>query len=148
MADLEADFRAFIKQEWLGWMEFYEPRRGSGVGFPDMQILAYHKLIPIELKIATLKGDKIYSSPFSPAQIGWHKRFSDNGGIADVWWGVKEQGKWKAFSTFSFDGDRLIEMIVDWKSGYLIGDEVRQVYIKEVSMIVNPQLIHEVAGNA
>jgi len=39
-------------------------------------------------------------------------------------------------------------MIVDWKSGYLIGDEVRQVYIKEVSMIVNPQLIHEVAGNA
>lgn len=78
----ELDFKRWLRKEWKGWSEAYEPRRGGGVGIPDIQLLVRGKLIPIELKIGEIKDGIVKPREIRADQIGWHKRFMRAGGLS------------------------------------------------------------------
>jgi hypothetical protein len=73
----ESDLKKWIRQHWVGWIESYEPRLGSNLGIPDLQILVGRKIVPVELKIADIKEGILYPSEIRPAQINWHRRLAE-----------------------------------------------------------------------
>jgi len=75
----ESDFKKWFRKHWSGWIESYEPRRGSGVGIPDIQVVVGGRIVPIELKIGTIKDGVLYPREVRPAQIVWHKKLNDAG---------------------------------------------------------------------
>jgi len=79
----ESEFKQWFRKQWLGWVESYEPRRGSGVGIPDLQIVAGGRIVPIELKIGTIKDGVLYPREVRPVQIAWHRKLND-AGIASI----------------------------------------------------------------
>jgi len=79
----ESEFKKWFRKKWLGWVESYEPRRGSGIGIPDLQIVANKRIVPIELKIGTIKDGLLYPREVRPAQIAWHRKLND-AGIASI----------------------------------------------------------------
>ena len=76
----ENDFKRWVKANWLGWSETYEPRKGSGVGIADMQFLVNGQLLPVELKVGRINYDMLYIDEVRPDQIGWHFRLNKAGG--------------------------------------------------------------------
>lgn len=83
----------------MGWSEAYEPRRGSGTGMPDVQVLLDDILLPVELKLGEVKGDRIFASDFQPAQVSWHTKFHLAGGraifLVGLWQGSRHpDGDW------------------------------------------------------
>lgn len=79
----ESEFKKWFRKQWLGWVESYEPRRGSGIGIPDLQIVAGGRIVPIELKVGAIKNDILYPREVRPAQIVWHRKLND-AGIASI----------------------------------------------------------------
>ena len=69
--------KKWIRQNWVGWIESYEPRLGSNMGIPDIQIIVGRRIIPIELKVADLKDGILYPSEIRPPQINWHRRLAE-----------------------------------------------------------------------
>lgn len=78
----ETDFKVWFREQFKGWSEAYEPRRGSGTGMPDIQILLDGLLLPIELKLGEIKNGRVFADEFQPAQVSWHYRFNQAGGVA------------------------------------------------------------------
>lgn len=93
---LETRAKAILRRTIGGWSESYEPGRGSGVGYPDLQFLVRFRetttllpmLVPVEVKmgreICGLSGGKIVSKRIRPAQISWHHSFQEAGGVSFV----------------------------------------------------------------
>lgn len=93
MARLETEFKKWFRRNWSGWIESYEPRRGSGVGIPDIQIAVAGRIVPIELKVGTLdENDVLWIDEIRPDQIGWHRRASESGIYTQFLVGVYEEG--------------------------------------------------------
>ena len=70
----ELKLKKYIRENFDGWSEAYEPGRGGGVGVPDLQFLVKFQLLPVELK---LDGNDL-----SPKQKLWHEKFRKAGGVS------------------------------------------------------------------
>jgi hypothetical protein len=107
---MEIDFKHWFRSR-CRWSEAIEPGLGSGVGIPDLlMISARNKLFPVELKEGVWKGDRLFTTKVRAAQINWHKRFKDAGGISYVVVGVKDADViWVAY---------VVKDLTDWKSGW------------------------------
>lgn len=86
----ELKFKQWFAKNWNGWLSTYEPRRGGTVGIADIQILIRGRLVPIELKVGTLKNGKLVANDIRPAQIRWHYDLSKAGGQSFFLIGVME----------------------------------------------------------
>ncbi len=80
----ETKAKKILRHAIGGWSESYEPGRGSGVGYPDLQFLADGILIPVEVKIGRESGCRIFSERIRPSQIQWHHEFQEAGGDSFV----------------------------------------------------------------
>src|SRR5688572_20062877 len=78
----ETEFKVWFRGQWKGWSEAYEPRRGGGTGVPDVQILLDGQLLPVELKLGEVRDGRVFADDFQPAQVSWHARFWQAGGVA------------------------------------------------------------------
>jgi hypothetical protein len=90
---VESDLRSDFRMRWSGWLETYEHARGGGAGIPDVQILVDRLLVPIELKRAELVGNRLFSDTIRPAQISWHFRFQESGGLSFFMFGMVVGGR-------------------------------------------------------
>jgi len=66
------------------WSESYEPGKGSGVGYPDLQFLVGDRLWPVELKVGKVVGHLIKPTCVRPSQVAWFHGFLSAGGKADL----------------------------------------------------------------
>tara|TARA_R110000822_G_scaffold287462_1_gene408721 strand:- start:285 stop:725 length:441 start_codon:yes stop_codon:yes gene_type:complete len=89
----ESEMKVWLRKNWDGWMETYEPRIGSGIGIPDVQIVVDKAIIPIELKLARVEREMLYSSPIRPSQIAWHRALSEFEVPSLFLFGVGKTGK-------------------------------------------------------
>ena len=109
----ESDFKRWLRTNWDGWMETYEPRRGTGIGIPDVQIVVDGRIVPIELKVGVIKNGVLFPREIRPPQIVWHKKLND-AGVASV----------LLIGVYDFTIDDFIACAVDgqyirnWKHGY------------------------------
>lgn len=78
----ELKLKRYVRQNFNGWSEAYEPGRGGGVGVPDLQLLVKWRILPVELK---LDGNDL-----SPKQKLWHKNFREAGGFSALLTGSKK----------------------------------------------------------
>jgi hypothetical protein len=115
-------FESAYKREFratLGvWSEAYEPARGSGVGYPDLQFLVCGILVPVELKKGRLKGERIYPMNVRPSQIAWLHNFNKAGGRAFLLVCTGEPSRMSAWAIPSIDR----EVTSKWKQGWLVED--------------------------
>jgi len=94
----ELDFKRWFRKNYDGWSEAYEPRQGSGVGLPDIQVLEKGYLIPIEMKVGIEHSGLLKVRNIRPAQISWHYRFWRAGGTSFILVGVRCHEKhWKIY---------------------------------------------------
>jgi len=89
----ESEFKRWVKANWYGWIESYEPRRGTGVGIPDLQLLIGGRLVPCELKVGRIADDLLYVNEIRADQTGWHHRFNKAGGSSIFLIGVGDKQK-------------------------------------------------------
>ena len=75
--------REILDAEGL-WSESYEPGFGSGVGYPDLQVLVWGRLVPLELKRGWVRDGRVFCTRIKPSQISWHHRFLMAGGNSKV----------------------------------------------------------------
>lgn len=127
MANPETKFKRWWLSCWEGWHEHYEPRRGSGVGMPDVQVLMelpdrdHTSLVPIEFKVGEICPDtrRLLVSGFEPAQPSWHYRFNAAGGFSLVMVGVPAIGdprhRWWPYVIHP----SVREPLLDWRDGFL-----------------------------
>lgn len=106
---LKRKFRAAIGV----WTEAYETRSGSGVGYPDLQMLVGRLLVPVELKAGGVENGRLRCSEIRPSQISWHHEFLKAGGksFIVVCWSYGGLNAWAIPST-----DR--EVTSKWKQGW------------------------------
>lgn len=114
----EAQFKKWLRDNWLGWIESYEPRRGSGVGIPDIQIEFDQRLWPIELKVGDIAEGRLYPREVRPDQINWHRRLADRGVV--TYFLVAVYGLKGLDYVFGIGPEEIRE----WKQGYDL-DEVK-----------------------
>lgn len=89
----EAELKARLRKIVGGWSESYEPGRGSGVGYPDLQFLLGNRLLPVEVKQGFIQDGRIHCDRIRPSQINWHDNFLKNGGLSFVFalWGQRNE---------------------------------------------------------
>jgi hypothetical protein len=104
----EIDFKRWTRENYKGWSEAYEPRRGSGVGIPDLQFLVRGRLIPAELKIGEIKGEFVAVKTMRPSQIVWHNKFWKAGGCSILIVGASEYGEKKPSHVFFHRADSIL----------------------------------------
>ena len=112
----EAQFKKWVRDIWGGWLESYEPRRGSGVGIPDIQIAFDQRLWPIELKVGEIAEGRLYPHEVRPDQLGWHRRLADQGIVSVFLVGV--YGPKALDYVFCISQ----EQIGDWRVGFDLDD--------------------------
>jgi len=111
----ETRLKRFVRGNYPGWSEAYEPGLGSGVGYPDIQVLGPSgKLLPIELKIGVVKAGRLHPSEVRGPQVVWHREFAQSGGISVMLIGLETGNASGKFDLFFVPG---MDMI-DWKEGY------------------------------
>ena len=67
----EDDLRRWLKEHWEGTIDWVEPGRGSGVGYPDCNLNFRNVRLPTELKVWFWKRSGL-SCKMRPAQIRYH----------------------------------------------------------------------------
>lgn len=88
----ETRLAGLVTKGWSGWSDRIEPAGGSSVGFPDL--LLFHPsigMLPVELKVGTLKHGIIEPRELRPAQIRWHKSFFRHGGLSAIIVGAEDE---------------------------------------------------------
>lgn len=101
------------------WSEAYEPAMGSGTGYPDIQLLSPLKvLLPAELKVGDIKGDRVFPREVRGDQVVWARNFYRYGGISIMMIGVERVKDSNIWDTYAVTGDKML----DWKLGYAIDD--------------------------
>lgn len=75
----EIDLKRWLRSNWSGWMESYEPARGGGVGVADVQLALRGVIIPIELKLGKCSNGLLFPHEVRPDQIAWHMNCSLHG---------------------------------------------------------------------
>ena len=90
----EVDFKSWFMKSWAPhWSEAYEPRGGTGMGLPDVQVLINEVLLPLELKIGMEHDAILFPRDVRPAQIEWHRRFAAAGGNSAMLVGLPVDNK-------------------------------------------------------
>lgn len=112
----ETDFKRKFRQSVLEWSEAYEPSRGSGTGYPDVQVLLRGVIVPVEVKIALVSQGVLWSRDIRPAQIGWHYRLMKAGGKSAFVFGVLERKLWSAY-VFPVC-EQNFERLMAWREGF------------------------------
>lgn len=120
----ETTYKRKLRQIIGGWSESYEPSRGSGVGYPDLQFLFIDcRLVPVEVKCGWIEDrfDKnknrlvlLRSEVIRPSQIRWHHDFRKAGGVAFVLICCGNVNKMNVWETP--DTDR--ETLAQWNKGW------------------------------
>ena len=114
----ELEFKRWFRTKFAGWSETHEPRHGSAMGMPDLQLLVKGSLLPVELKVGWVKGGRLFVSALRPAQIGWHIRFMREGGVATIVVGIRKASNgWVALSP-----PWTVDSLMGWKKGWPIVD--------------------------
>jgi len=113
----ESDFKKWVRKNWPWWVESYEPRRGTGIGIPDLQIVVGGRLVPVELKMGEFHNGKLITREVRPAQIAWHREINSYGIRTVLLVGAYDFGKeeWRAYP---IDARR----INDWRNGFEVGE--------------------------
>lgn len=76
----EQKIKTEFLRRWTGWSDTFEPARGSGVGFPDCQLVLEGDIaIPIEFKKGTEYKNSITIAQIRAAQVSWHTRYNAEG---------------------------------------------------------------------
>lgn len=125
MSNKERDFKKWFREHCPFWIESYEPRRGSGVGIPDLQIAIDGILFPIELKTGAIDDWEVcWPDEVRPDQIGWHKRAGDAQISTFLCIGVKKTDGWSMLWVDGLDmrhwsegyevNGRMCRLIDDW----------------------------------
>lgn len=109
----ELKFKRWFRQEFKGWSEAYEPRRGSGTGMPDLQLLVRGMLLPVELKVGWIEDDVLHIHDVEPAQVSWHVRFWAAGGESSFVVGIPDGKGWQVYSPFLSAA-----ALMEWKKGW------------------------------
>lgn len=144
MARPETQFKHALLKEWNGWSEAYEPGLGSGIGYPDIQIMeqspSHNRILPIELKVCAVKDGIVYPTDVRPSQVVWHYKFHKAGGRSvllmgqkiakDVWRGFAVNGVraqehtqgYKVSSCFVLEPGKIDEQLSTLLLGMFAGD--------------------------
>lgn len=129
----EQAFKEWFRRQWRRrghWIESYEPRRGSGMGIPDIQVLLPSEslglsvLLPIELKIGKITRNRLFPREIRGSQIVWHRDFRRAGGKAMVLVGIPAAEGYQMF----FASGPLLDDLSGWRSGYAIPEEFAPFY--------------------
>lgn len=124
MARHETEFKNWFLKRWEGWYEIYEPRKGSGTGMPDVQLLVNDPdteqlyLLPIEFKVGSTSGGLLLPEKVRPSQVSWHFRFNRAGGTSGVMVGAKHFKAWTPYYIPLHHGKDL----TNWPNGFLPGE--------------------------
>lgn len=131
----ETLFKRQLRDEWKAyglWSEAYEPGRGSGFGYPDLQLLVDRALVPAELKIGRLLGKFLFSDEVRPAQVKWQWELERAGGRSCLLLGVRDEGN---FALYAYHG-----RLAQWRAGWRIGTDVQYL-----GMLGTPQTMADLA---
>ena len=120
---LETQYKKEFRKLVGVWSEVYEPTRGSGLGYPDVQLLVDRKLLPVELKVGKVVGGMLMPEEVRPSQISWHHAFAREGGHALV---LVCTGKPSAMDAWAIPSVRR-EVLSIWRKGYVIGDCIQWI---------------------
>lgn len=100
------------------WSEAYEPGMGSGVGYPDLQLLVGRLLLPVELKSGVVFKGNLRPKQVKPSQISWHHDFFMAGGES---WVVVCCGDPKYMDAWSVPSVHR-DVLSRWRVGWPIQD--------------------------
>lgn len=121
----ETRYKRKVRENYLKaghWSEAYEPAKGSGTGYPDIQLLSPQKvLLPAELKVGEIKNGRVHPREVRGDQVVWAHNFHRFGGISVMMIGVEYPLKSNIWDTYVVPGDKMI----DWKAGYDFHDTMR-----------------------
>lgn len=118
LANPETEFKLKLREGWKKsgrWSEAYEPGRGSGQGYADLQLLV-GQLFPVELKIGELRGGVLFSDDIRPNQIRWHWELWRAGGRSALVVGVRRKvdAEWDMYAIQGND-------LRYWREGFVLG---------------------------
>lgn len=144
MARHESEFKKWFRNNTPYWVESYEPRRGGGVGIPDIQIGVEGVLIPIELKVGRVDENHIcWTEEVRADQIGWHRCAAEAMIPTLMCVGIAmPKNQWQMIWV---DG---IDMRL-WKAGYEINSRVAKVcndWKKLPQTIIKPAMHRRLLG--
>jgi hypothetical protein len=118
----ETEFKRWFRRQFIGWSETYEPRHGSAIGMPDVQVLFWGGLLPLELKLGYIENDQLFIHRLRPIQVGWHIRFMQAGGVARLVVGVKQSSHRPGKEWSALAPPWTVESLTRWKEGWAIAE--------------------------
>jgi hypothetical protein len=107
----EQKFKSWLRKHWDGWFESYEPRKGSGIGIADVQVVVDGRIVPLELKIGKFVNGLLCPEEVRPAQINWHRELNAAGIHSFFLVGVPDKKLWAIYIIRP-------NRIVKWSEGY------------------------------
>jgi hypothetical protein len=114
----ETRYKRKVRDNYLKaghWSEAYEPAKGSGTGYPDIQLLSPQKvLLPAELKVGEIKNGRVHPRDVRGDQVVWAHNFRRFGGTSIMMIGVESSKNSNIWDTYVVAGGAMI----DWKAGY------------------------------
>ncbi len=79
LAMLERDLKRWLNNAYSGQLQFIEPKFGSTVGMPDVEIPIRNLTLPVELKIGTLSRTGRLHVELRPSQYHYHIMEAERG---------------------------------------------------------------------
>lgn len=119
----ETEYRKWTIDRWPHWSELYEPGLGSGIGYPDVQLLdpSTHRLFPLEFKVGELLPEDgsftVFPREVRGSQIKWHYMFGRAGGVSATIVGVRNGKVWDGYA---INGKDMFDK--DYRNGWWIKD--------------------------
>lgn len=125
------DLKREFKKRWRGWIDSIEPSLGSGIGVPDLLVLLPHRglmhLLPVELKVGTLRNGRIRPDLVRGSQVRWHFHLNDMGGKSAMVVGISND------EAYLIDG----RDVIGWKIGFEIKKACRIFYDCETNLFLD-----------
>jgi hypothetical protein len=114
----ETEYKRKFREICGCWTEVYEPARGSGTGYPDVQMLVDGVLIPVEMKRGDIKNGFVRPHRIRPSQIAWHHAFGAAGGKSHFLICTGPLRTMSAYSIAPIERTRLVK----WRSGWTMDE--------------------------
>lgn len=123
----ESNLKTWLRSNYNGWSEAFEPRRGAGVGVADIMLGIGSHLVPVELKVGNISDGMLFPEEVRPDQIGWHHRLNAAGVFSFFIVGVGRAGSKSPEYLFALTAQK----IKHWRTGYDL-DDLKQLRTKPV----------------
>ena len=114
----ESHLKSWIRSNYNGWSEAFEPRRGAGVGVADIMLGHHGHLVPVELKVGNISDGQLFPEEVRPDQIGWHHRLNATGVFSFFIVGVGSATAKSPDYLFALTAQK----IKHWRTGYDLDD--------------------------